>query len=397
MRFSGLRDIRDQQGGTVAILFGLIAAVLFGTAGFAVDYSRAVSLQARMQQALDAAVIAGLKVDTYSRTKTATEVFEQNMAGTDVKLGLKFKSDSADQFTGTATTHLPSTIAAAIGVFSLPVNATSTAAMRSSGKVCILVLDKTASQAFLVNGGADVDAPECEVHVHSTANPAAIFNSGTNIDSKRICIKGSSIIDNGGSHPNMKTACEPAADPYVGRYPEPASAACNFSNLNFNGGNVRLSPGVYCGWTNFNNAPNVTLDPGVYVVKGGGWNVNGGTWTGNDVTFYFADTSKIQFNSAVAAQLTPPSSGAYENVIIFEKSGLARSPFVLDDSRGFDIKGLVYLPSRDTIFNGGTSVTSKDFTIVVNTLILDQTRWKLDSSSTEISTGGSDGAVRLIN
>lgn len=370
---------------------------MFGSAGLAIDYSRAASFESRMRQALDAAVLAGIKVEEGQRQQTAMAVFEQNMSRTDLKVKLEFSSPAPDQFTGTAKTQMPTTIAAAIGIETLQINTLSTAAMKSGSKVCILVLDKTASQAFLVNGGADIDAPDCEVHVHSNGNPAAIFNAGTSIDSKRICIKGANIIDNGGSHPYTETSCDPAADPYVGRFPEPASNACDYSNLNFNGGNVNLTPGVYCGWINFNSQPTVNFAPGVYVVKNGGWNVNGGTWTGNGVTFFFADTSKIQFNSAVAATLSAPKSGNYENVVIFEKAGLARSPFVLDDSRGFDLAGLIYLPSRDAIFNGGTSIRTRDFTIVVNTLILDQTKWKLDSSTTDISTAGGGGSVRLIN
>lgn len=393
------RRFSADRRGSVAILFALAAVALFGTASFAVDYSRAISLETRMRQALDAAVLAGIKAGEGSaRIAAANAVFNQNMGESEPSVQLNFTSPNADQFTGTARTRLRTTLASAIGVTGLNVEALSTALKKTSGKVCILVLDKTASQAFLVNGGATVEAPDCEIHVHSKANPAAIFNSGTEIDSRKLCLAGSSIIDNGGSHPNLQTRCDAADDPYVGRYPEPANAACDYSNLNFNGGNVNLSPGVYCGWINFNSQPNVTFAPGVYVVKNGGWNVNGGTWRGNGVTFYFADTSKIQFNSAVDAVITAPTSGAYENVVIFEKAGLPRSPFVLDDSRGFNITGLVYLPSRDTIFNGGSQVESKDFTIVVNTLILDQTRWNLDSSSTEIAGGGSSADhVRLIN
>ncbi len=36
--------------------------------------------------------------------------------------------------------------------------------------------------------------------------------------------------------------------------------------------------------------------------------MNGGLWTGNGVTFYFADTSKIQFNSGMEQRLKAPSS-----------------------------------------------------------------------------------------
>ncbi|MBL8564152.1 MAG: pilus assembly protein [Hyphomicrobiaceae bacterium] len=399
MNWKHQRDFAFNRQGSIAILFGLLSMVIFGMVGFAIDYTRAVNLETHMSQALDAAVLAGVRAAESERQQVATNVFNENMGEVpELDISLHFETPASGQFTGTAETAMPAYIAAILGVKTMPVNVASTAATNSSGKVCILVLDKTATQSFLVNSGAKIDAPACEIHVHSQGSPAAIFNSGSSLDTKRICIKGSTIIDNGGFHPNTKTSCDPAADPYVGRFPVPANATCDYSNMNYNGRTVHLNPGVYCGWTNFNNQPNVTFAPGVYVIKNGGWNVNGGTWDGNGVTFYFADTSKIQFNSAVAARLTPPSSGSYENVIITEKEGLAHSHFVLDDSRGFNISGLVYLPSRDTIFNSASNIESKDFTLVVNTLILDDTNWKLDSTSTEISSSGAvNGSVRLIH
>lgn len=130
--------------------------------------------------------------------------------------------------------------------------------------------------------------------------------------------------------------------------------------------------------------------------RGGNWNVNGGTWSGNGVVFYFADTSIIQFNSAVSASLTAPTSGPYEGVAMFETAGLARTPFVLDDSQNFEMEGLIYLPSRDTIFNANSSLTDKAFTLVVNTLILNQTAWSLEASAlASAGSGGGTGTSRL--
>ncbi len=40
--------------------------------------------------------------------------------------------------------------------------------------------------------------PDCEIHVRSTANPAAIFNAGTSLDVKKVCVKGANAIQNGG-------------------------------------------------------------------------------------------------------------------------------------------------------------------------------------------------------
>lgn len=392
-----LARFRSNDDGATAILFALMAAVLFGMAGLALDYNRGTHLKTEMQAALDAAVIAAMQAEPEDRAARAAEYFKANLnASSALSIALNFTEPAANQLKGVATTKINTTLARVFSVNTLDVSTQATAAADSSGKVCILVLDAAAPQALLVNNGAQISAPNCEIHVKSKAAPAAVFNAGTSIDSLRLCISGSNVIDNGGSHPNTQTSCTTADDPYVGRYPDPSSASCDVTNMNYNGGAVTLNPGVYCGWTNFNAAPTVTFQPGVYVIKGGGWNVNGGTWTGNGVTFFFADQSKIQFNSGVAATISAPTAGPYKDVVIFEAGGLVPSPFVLDDSIGMNLTGLIYLPSRDTTFNAASNLFSKDTTLVVKTLILDQTNWSLDSTSTEI--GGSSGplAVRLV-
>lgn len=77
-----------------------------------------------------------------------------------------------------------------LGISEFRVEVSSSAVRLGAARVCVLVLDASATQALLVNGGANVSAPDCEVHVRSTANPAAIFNAGTTLDTSRLCIAG---------------------------------------------------------------------------------------------------------------------------------------------------------------------------------------------------------------
>ncbi len=128
---------------------------------------------------------------------------------------------------------------------------------------------------------------------------------------------------------------------------------------------------------NFNGAIDVTFAPGLYVIEGGDWNVNGGSWTGSGVTFYFADTSRIQFNSGVRAKLAAPTSGPYRNFLIFEKPGLSRSAFIFNDSASNDLDGIIYLPSRNMTYNSGSEARGDRLAMVFNTLIVNQTNWRL--------------------
>lgn len=363
--------------------------------GITIDYSRASNIRVSLQAALDASLLAAAKKPEEEREDAAQSFFAMNSAAIQSYGPVASFSMSPDgEFTGTASATVETIFTKLVSISELPVGAQSAVSVTEAGSACIWVLDPDAYESFRVNSGADIVAPDCEIHVHSDAGRAAVFNAGINLEFARICIKGSNVTNNYGSVPNLELDCDPLGDPYEATMPPPPSTACDHNNGNYNGGTVNLSPGVYCGWHNF-NGPNVNFDPGVYVIKGGGWNVNGGRWSGDGVTFYFDDTSKIQFNSGVAAEFSPPDSGPYKGIMFYERSGLPESNFVLDDSRGFEISGLVYLPSRNTIYNSGSRTEARELSMVFNTLILNHTRWNLESGSGSAATGSAN--LRLLH
>lgn len=383
-----LRDFKDGDDGNVMMLLALMFLVLLGSAGLAIEHGRVVNEKTRLQDALDAAVLAGA-METSGQVDRAAAVFDANVVGaikSDVQAS--FVVDADGEVTGTIDSTMKTPLASIFGHQSMPLKLSAAAAPSGNGVACILLLDPNANQSLLLNSGAYVSAPTCEVHVKTTGSPAAIFNSGTTLNTQKTCIQGSTIIDNGGTHPNVEKSCETANDPFAGTLPVPSSSSCDFNNKNYNGGTVTMTPGVYCGHVNFNSGPTVTFQPGVYVIKNGGWNVNGGTWTGNGVTFYYADDSKIQFNSAVTATLTAPTSGSYDGILFYEAQGLSKSQLVFDDSKGFNTTGLFYLPSRNVTWNSGSGLNARQATMVFNQLLLNGTNWNLSPSSKTISTSG---------
>ena len=57
-----LRNFRNDNGGTVAILFGISVIVLAGIVGLAIDSSRLYNVRAKMNEAVDAAALAAAKL-----------------------------------------------------------------------------------------------------------------------------------------------------------------------------------------------------------------------------------------------------------------------------------------------------------------------------------------------
>ncbi len=395
------------RGGNATMIFALSLTTLVIAVGAGIDFNNAVTGHAQLQDAVDAAVLTGIRASS-NNVGSASSAFSANIDSSIASAatqsygnGTSSSSTSSGAvdlvtMTGLASVQKPTFMLGLVGVNTFSLSASATAvASKSSSNPCIYVLDPSSSQSLLVNSGANVTAPNCEIHVKSTGNPAAIFNSGSALNLKKICIAGANVIRNSVTVPNLSLSCAASDDPYAGTLPTPASSTCTYSNGNYSAANVTMTPGVYCGWFNFNN-PNskVTFQPGVYVIKGGGWNVNGGTWTGSGVTFYYADTSKIQFNSGISADLSAPTSGTYKDILMYEASGLSKSQFVLDDSVSNKLRGLIWLPSRQMTLNAKSGIQSDSLTLVVWQLILNNTTWNLTPMSG--STNGSLSNIRLI-
>lgn len=393
--------------GNATMIFALSLTSLVIVVGAGIDFNNAVTGHAQLQDAVDAAVLTGIRASS-NNAGSASSAFSANIAASVASAasqsyasGTSSSSTSSgtvtlSTMTGLATVQKPTFMLGLVGISNFSLSASATAvANTSSSNPCIYVLDPSGSQSLLVNSGASVTAPNCEIHVKSTGNPAAIFNSGSSLNFKKICIKGANVIRNSVTVPNLSLSCAAADDPYAGTLPTPASSSCTYSNLNYSAATITLQPGVYCGWFNFNNSNSVvTFAPGVYVIKGGGWNVNGGTWTGSGVTFYYADTSKIQFNSGISADLSAPASGTYKDILMYEASGLSKTQFVLNDSVSNKLRGLIWLPSRQLTLNAKSGIQSDSLTLVVWQLILNNTTWNLTQLGE--SSGGSLTNIRLI-
>jgi Flp pilus assembly protein TadG len=413
-----LRHLLRDRRGNVAVIFGLALLPMAGAAGVAVDYGRASSSRERLQVALDGAVLAGASKPADQRVALATSFFTTNYNGLGTPVA-SFETGSDGAFAGTASVDVPTTITQLLNVDSISVGAAAAAQpVGTSSYVCILLVDPTASQSLLVNSGAKVTAPECELHVRSTGNPAAMINNGQSLDLKKICVKGSNVTVNNGVKAPLEKSCDAIADPFAGKMPAvTVPTACtsgknynsdvstvtwsgNLCSSNFNNqATINLGPGMYQN-INFNGSPTINLSPGLYVIKGTVIVNSGAKMKGEGVTFYFADAnSKIQFNGNVTLTVSAPTSGDYANILFFEPALTQKSQYVVNGTAGSTINGLMYLPSRNVTINSVSNVTANAVTMVFDTLILNSTDWKFTSSPKSMPAGtanGGGGVVRLI-
>lgn len=385
--------------GSTAVLTALMLPVIVGFLAFGLDTANWYTNNRQIRRVADlsaAATAPYLAKSTY----TLTEI---NAIATNVALLNGMSTAGTDTLTVTVSPNR-STLTVAIArklnrffsaMFVAPPTTTASAtAGSSSNSVCILTVSPTASRTFLVDPGAQLTAPGCEIDVASTNTNGAIFDVALPGVSK-ICVAGGTKT-NGLTMPNLQNQCSVASDPYTQSIPIPATPVCTVNGGTYGPGVVNLSPGVYCGHFNWNGPGTINLSPGLYVLEDD-WTVSGNFQiNGSGVTFYFFNNSSYVDFAGSNVNLSAPTSGTYANILMFEGPGLSHNTSncsgdgcfnLTGTSTGNSISGVVHLPSRNVLIASGA--ISSSLTLVTYTLELASTmNWSMQPNTNTIKSNG---------
>jgi len=372
------------QRGNVAIIVAIALVPMAMLLGLALDYAHAENRRQDLQQALDAALLQAVNAEETVFRDDAQTAFAANVAAFSsiAPVASFHMSETTDEyvFSGTASGKITTSFAQIIGSDRISVSVDRQVSVPKAldpSLGCIWVLAPWQTTAMRINTGFELDSPGCEINVYSNGSPAANINAGIDLEVSRLCIQGTNILNNYGPIDSMELGCTPEPEPISAMMPSVSVGGCDHNSLSFNGGTVTLDPGFYCGGANFNSDPDVFLNPGLYVIEGANCNVNGGTFTGNDVTFHFPSEASIQFNSDVTGTLTAPTSGPYENILFFEPPGLSETDFILNDDK-LETSGLYYLPSRNLTVNSSGVLEARKISLVVRTVVFNDSKWALN-------------------
>jgi hypothetical protein len=134
-------------------------------------------------------------------------------------------------------------------------------------------------------------------------------------------------------------------------------------------------PGIYCGGIYLNNGARLTLEPGVYVLKGGTLNIEGGAKLfGEGVTFYMTQGARLNVLQNTMLELSAPARGATAGLLFF---GDSRSPpataHVFQWQNARLLLGTVYLPRATLRVGGGRPVADRSpwTALVVDRLLVE--------------------------
>ncbi|MDH3660275.1 MAG: pilus assembly protein TadG-related protein [Alphaproteobacteria bacterium] len=385
-----LEALRSDQRGGVLLPFALSLSALLGICALAVDAGFLYVKKAELQNAADAAALAAvIDLPNEGAAHGAAMRFAiKNMSpsehgsvlrSSDISFG-QWDNDSRIFTPGVApadavkvTTRraqangnpAPTFFARILGFHEVDVVAETVAAAAEPG-VCILALDPDAVPGFDVSNGT-VAANGCSVHVNATDPEALEGSPNGSIVAEPICVSGGheSAPD---FTPVPDSNCPQLADPLASLEP-PVVGLCDHNNFKLTSGDTTIDPGVYCHGLEVSSTANVTLNPGLYIIKDGQLRITGsGSFSATGVMFYITGADAFaRVSGSGTVTLTAPITGTYAGVLFFGDRALPTSTNIsLKGGPSFHYEGSIYFPTSNVIFSGTASASSPSpYTIII--------------------------------
>jgi Flp pilus assembly protein TadG len=162
--------------GAIAVIFALMAPLIIGAAGFALDFAQAYLVQQRLAQALDAAALAAAASSTDENIieQKVREFFDANYPPE--KIGVTFVPDVhivGNEVIVTGYANYLTFFLNVIGIHFINVNAETVVQREVQGLEVVMVLDNTGSMAENDNIGALKEATRSFINIlfERTSNP----------------------------------------------------------------------------------------------------------------------------------------------------------------------------------------------------------------------------------
>jgi len=373
---------RSSRRGMALVMVALSSIVLVPVIGLAIDGATLYVLRTRLSQAADAAALAAarnlgssdLAVETPLAQATAARYFHANFpagywATSNAAVAAVVNEDPLTHqrsVSVTAGVDAPLIFMKILNRSTAHVFSAPTAWRPPAG--CIYVLDPKSPDAMRVAGNPQITA-KCPVIVDSASDHGLRIMGNAELDATEIRVVGDYKLDGGGiANPLPIPHSAPQPDP-LAYVPAPAVGPCDVDHFQSHKDDVEtLSPGVYCNGIEAHGGM-LTLNPGTYVLLGGGLKVDAQTTIiGNGVTLYLAQDATYNYEGVEIAggavvQLSAPTTGPLAGIVIFQdRSVHEKKASRIDGGADTIFNGAVYFPTTELSYRGGATL---GYTIIV--------------------------------
>lgn len=403
--------------GFVLLTTTLAVPVLCGILGLAVDVAYLRFQRLNMQGAADAAAMAGMRevgngstsISNAAQSAATSNGFTNGTNGVVVQVN---NPPLSGTFAGNSkyveaivTQNQPALFMRALGFTTATLAARAVSGQVSIFGACIYALDPAAQNSLVVTGNASVTSG-CGVWVNSSNSKAVQVtgNACLTAQSGNINIVGSDSGSNSCVSPAAVTTLS-FTDP-LASIPAPSWSGCDTVNFSATTDMTAtpLNPGVYCGGITLSGNGKVKLNPGTYVLNGGGLNVSSSnvSLTGTGVMFYNTGDAThafqpISVSGGATISLSAPTSGTYNNMLFFEDRafGSASTNNTFAGSSNIQVSGALYFRNSQLTYSGGSSTNNKSVGIVADKVAFSGDAFIKDgiNGASGNGTGGSPAAL----
>ena len=249
----------------------------------------------------------------------------------------------------------------------------------------LVVLDTNDCQAYRQQGTASLTIHGGGAMVNSDCQPNAISKggSGSLIVDETIDVNGGyNLVGSGSVSPEPSSVYWTVDDPLESLLPPPLGLPAPGSTGTAenpdtwrvtSGGDFTLYPGTYYGGFYSNCTCTITMEPGVYIMAGGGFSKAGGaTFVGDEVMIYVTENpmtptgdgapEPFSLTGSGGLNLSPPISGPYENITLWQDIAIT-DDFTMRGDNDL-VSGILYAPGATLDFAGNTEAGTMQ--IIVN-------------------------------
>ena len=382
-----------ERTGSVAIMLGVALPVVIGAAALGTEIAFSLVKYRQLQIVADAAALDGATANQKGYPNFAVEAqavaaslgAQNGVNGVTVTANSPPSSGPNVNKSGAVEVIISQPQALSLaslftsGSFNIIARAVATP---GGGAGCVLQLNP--ATGFTMSNGATATLSSCGLAVDATGSSALTMTGGTVLNAQSVSVAGKASISNGATiNPStaLKTGQASVADPYAGvtmpALPGACSNGISTQYAHSNSGVQTISPGVWCDGVSFTNDANVLLQPGVYYVNGGNFNVGGAVvMNGTGVTIILTSSTSgnyatVTINNGATVTLSAPTSGTTAGIVFFgDRRASATNSNNFGGGAAVNITGAVYFPSQSVVFQNGASNPSGCTQLIAGTIQL---------------------------
>jgi Bacterial Ig-like domain (group 3) len=309
-----------------------------------------------------------------SGTPTGTVDFYDTTTSTDLTPGGVALSGGTGSFSTTSLAAGSHTIKATYPGDSNFLTSYGTAGAITIGQT-IFVLDPSAGGALSLSGSASINISG-GVYVDSSSSSALSASGAPSIKASVIDVRGG--VQKSGSpsfSPAPVVGAAVVADPLASLPLPGTSGLTSYGAEKLSGSSsATIKPGIYSS-ISVSGSATLTMSSGTYIIEGGGFAVSGaGSVTGSGVTIFNAGSDypsaggtygSISLSGSGTYKLTPPTTGTYAGIVIFQTRDNTKAMTVSGAASG--MTGTIYASAAALTISGSGELNAS---LDVDTLTL---------------------------